>query len=106
MTVMIANANCDMSSLIYFSAGTAGSGAGLMGAPALLGLLPQGGLLQASKEKLIFLFPKKLFHCKEYMFLCLFVYRTTMSASNDHEIMKLFSTITLFLFFFRFPCSC
>lgn len=29
-------------------AGTAGSGAGLMGAPALLGLLPQGGLLQAN----------------------------------------------------------
>ncbi|KAK2554617.1 Polypyrimidine tract-binding protein 1 [Acropora cervicornis] len=28
--------------------GTAGSGAGLMGAPALLGLLPQGGLLQAN----------------------------------------------------------
>ena len=63
MTVMIANANCDMSSLIYFSAGTAGSGAGLMGAPALLGLLPQGGLLQASKAEPF------LFVCKEYMYL-------------------------------------
>ena len=73
---MIANADCDISSLVYFSAGTAGSGAGLMGAPALLGLLPQGGLLQASKEKLAiwFLFPKKLFPCKEYMYLCLYVY--------------------------------
>ena len=55
---MIANADCEMSSLIYFSAGTAGSGAGLMGAPALLGLLPQGGLLQASKEE-PFLFVSK-----------------------------------------------
>ena len=70
MTVMIANANCDMSSLIYFSAGTAGSGAGLMGAPALLGLLPQGGLLQASKEQPFLFFPKKLFRCREYMYLC------------------------------------
>lgn len=97
---MIANADCEISSLVYFSAGTAGSGAGLMGAPALLGLLPQGGLLQASKEKLIFLFSKKC-TCT-----CDSIYRTKMLNKNDHMIMKLFSTITLFLFLFRFPCSC
>ena len=36
-----------------FSAGGAGGGASLMGAPALLSLLPQGGLLQASKAKVL-----------------------------------------------------
>ena len=36
------------------SAGGAGGGASLMGAPALLSLLPQGGLLQASKAQLLY----------------------------------------------------
>ena len=35
------------------SAGGAGGGASLMGAPALLSLLPQGGLLQASKAQVL-----------------------------------------------------
>lgn len=35
------------------SAGGAGGGASLMGAPALLSLLPQGGLLQASKTHVL-----------------------------------------------------
>lgn len=87
---MIANADCDISLLIYFSAGTAGSGAGLMGAPALLGLLPQGGLLQASKEKVTFLFSKKLFPCKKSTCSCISMYITEMLNLNDHEIMKLF----------------
>jgi len=34
-------------------AGGAGGGASLMGAPALLSLLPQGGLLQASKTQVL-----------------------------------------------------
>ena len=104
MTVMIAN--CDMSSSIYFSAGTAGSGAGLMGAPALLGLLPQGGLLQASKAEPFLFVSKEAFLLQRVHVLVFQYYRTKVLDSNDHVIMKLFSTITLFLFLFRFPCSC
>ena len=37
-------------SIFCLSAGGGAAGASLMGAPALLGLLPQGGLIQASKE--------------------------------------------------------
>lgn len=36
--------------IFCLSAGGGAAGASLMGAPALLGLLPQGGLIQASKE--------------------------------------------------------
>jgi len=42
---------CNRVIVLLFLAGGAGGGASLMGAPALLSLLPQGGLLQASKHK-------------------------------------------------------
>ena len=59
-------------SIFCLSAGGGAAGASLMGAPALLGLLPQGGLIQASKEVGIHYSKKKglseIFPTRKFLF--------------------------------------